>query len=627
MTTAVTDLLADLNATYAKLHTAKEDAFWTAKMGLADDVDAASRAFGEREIALDRFLQDPERFEASRTALAAAEAATGDDAPPDDELTALRGWVATFEAHGIASAEGRALKEEIVEDEAALGRSRGGMKLGYECAENGFQEATSVELGVMIASDEDEARRKAAWDGMRSIETHVLANGFLDVVRKRNRLARLLGGTDYYDWKVRRVERMSKDEIFALLDELEEETRASAERSLAELRASAEVAVTPWNARYLMSGETTRERDPYFPFAASVERWGRSFAALGIDYAGATMVLDLVDRAGKYSNGFMHGPEVAWREGGARRPARIHFTANAIPGMVGSGHRATQTLFHEGGHAAHFANIDMPAPCFGQEFAPTSVAFAETQSMFLDSLLGDADWQVRYARNAAGEPMPWEIIEKGIRATQPFASWGVRMWLSVCYSERAIYELPDEELTAERVLATIRDVERRMSFLDEGSPRPVLSVPHLLAGESSAYYHGYVLAEMAVHQTRDHFKGRDGHLCDNAKIGPELREHYWRVGNGRGFGDLVASLTGKAPGAAALARHVNRTADEAVADARAELDREPTIPRLDGKVALGGSIRVVHGQETIAALTPDGDFDAFAASFSRWIDAETAKRG
>ena len=35
--------------------------------------------------------------------------------------------------------------------------------------------------------------------------------------------------------------------------------------------------------------------------------------------------------------------------------------------------------------------------------------------------------------------------------------------------------------------------------------RPLLSVPHILADESAAYYHGYILAEMSVHQTRKHF--------------------------------------------------------------------------------------------------------------------------
>ncbi len=50
-----------------------------------------------------------------------------------------------------------------------------------------------------------------------------------------------------------------------------------------------------------------------------------------------------------------------------------------------------------GGHAAHFANIDQGSPMFSQERAPTSVAYAENQSMFLDSFIDDAAWKGRYA--------------------------------------------------------------------------------------------------------------------------------------------------------------------------------------------------------------------------------------
>ena len=54
--------------------------------------------------------------------------------------------------------------------------------------------------------------------------------------------------------------------------------------------------------------------DPFFPFEEAVDVWARTFAALGIQYKGATMRLDLCDRAGKYSNGFCHWPQPAWRK-------------------------------------------------------------------------------------------------------------------------------------------------------------------------------------------------------------------------------------------------------------------------------------------------------------------------
>ena len=64
----------------------------------------------------------------------------------------------------------------------------------------------------------------------------------------------------------------------------------------------------------MASGDIEREMDPFFPFEEAVDVWARTFAALGIQYKGATMRLDLCDRAGKYSNGFCHWPQPAWRK-------------------------------------------------------------------------------------------------------------------------------------------------------------------------------------------------------------------------------------------------------------------------------------------------------------------------
>jgi hypothetical protein len=219
--------------------------------------------------------------------------------------------------------------------------------------------------------------------------------------------------------------------------------------------------------------------------------------------------------------------------------------------------------------------------------------------------------------------MPRELILKGIEIAQPMAAWNVRAMCSVCYAERALYEIPDAELTPERVLRDLRAIEERLLFLDGGSPRPTLAVPHLLSGESSAYYHGYVLAEMAVQQTRDFFRRRDGHLVDNPRIGPDLRDHYWQPGNALTFFAFVENLTGAPLTANALAHEANRDVAAALAEARADLDREPGIARHEAALDLDARIRVVHGRETIAELDARG-FAAFERDFARWIDEREA---
>ncbi len=605
---AMTELHRALSLEYEALHIAKENAFWTAKMGLDADADAAGARFDHEEKTLSGWLQSPARLAEARDALAVAKS--------EDERIALQGWIQTLEAHTIESSEGSALAATIIDMEGALARKRDSMKLGYVDPTSGeFVLASSVKLGTMLASGETSELREAAWRGLRSIEDHVLTHGYLELVKARNRLGRMLGGEDFYDWKVRRVEGMSKAEIFALLDTLMDKTEERHQSTLASMSASER---EPWNFRYAISGDMTKEMDPYFPFAKAVERWGKSFAALGIEYAGATLVLDLVDREGKYPNGFCHMPVPAWRDQGSLKPAEIHFTANAIPGMLGSGQRASATLFHEGGHAAHFANIDMPAPCFSQEFAPTSAAFAEVQSMFLDSLLEDADWQARYAHTSSGEAIAFPIIERGLRARQRGEASNLRAMSAICYAERAIYEIPDDELTAERVLAEIRAVENRLLGADAG--RPALSVPHLLSGEASAYYHSYVLALMGVAQTRDFFLERDAHLVDNPKIGPELRRAYWQPGNSKRLPEFIAALTGHTLSADALARAAAMSGDQVVADARQSVARLESIAPFTGEVKLDCTIRIVDGNELIAS-NEDSSFAEMCERFAAWVEA------
>ena len=43
------------------------------------------------------------------------------------------------------------------------------------------------------------------------------------------------------------------------------------------------------------------------------------------------------------------------------------------------------------------------------------MAYAETQSMFLDSLVNDAAWRAKYAKKENGERIPWDLVEEDIK--------------------------------------------------------------------------------------------------------------------------------------------------------------------------------------------------------------------
>jgi hypothetical protein len=150
------------------------------------------------------------------------------------------------------------------------------------------------------------------------------------------------------------------------------------------------------------------------------------------------------------------------------------------------------------------------------------------------------------------------------------------------------------------------------------SPRPLLAIPHLLNQESAASYQGYLLALMAVSQTRAHFLHESGFLTDNEAIGPALAAHYWEPGNSVDHDSMLRSLTGDGFSARHLADECNDSADEVRTSAEA-LMRAAENRRYADTVAtsLDADIRVVHGDELIADSS-HGE-DAMCDRFEAWV--------
>ncbi|MDR3437358.1 M3 family metallopeptidase [Telmatospirillum sp.] len=603
-----------LNQGYLAVHKAKEDLFWDTYMAISDDHDGFARA----EQAYKDFISAPTRLAEVKKLLGEL-----DGYPASEEKAALdhglRGWLALFECNIIDNAEAKAHLRDLIDMEAAMFARRRDVVMTHVNEQGETEEASLSMLSTNLGTNRREASRKSSHDALLGLEHWVLDNGFLDIVAKRNALARALGHPNFFDYKVAKNEAMTVAQLFAILDDFEVRTREANQRTLTALAVKkGETALLPFNLRFHMSGDVTRQMDPYLPFGKALERWVNSFRRLGITYRGALMQLDLLERKGKYQNGFCHGPIPAFFDGaGHWVPAQVNFTAEGKPDQVGSGARAINTLFHEGGHAAHFANVTQNAPCFSQEFPPTSMAYAETQSMFCDSLLDDADWLKRYAKDEAGQTIPDTLIRARIESVQPFRAFQERSILVVPYFERALYELADAERTPEAVLALARATERKILGIAV-SPRPLLAIPHLLNQESAASYHGYLLANMAVYQTRAYFERTFGYLTDNPAIGPLLARHYWAPGNGQSHDETLRGLTGEGFSARHLAEECNRTVEEtwqkacetmAAAEIRSYSTQFP--PSLDAV------IRIVHGAELLADnQSSDG---AMCAAFEKWV--------
>jgi len=620
------EFINSINSGYESRHRDFELQFWGTKMALAGP-DYSVAKLTETKGAMEDFLGDEANLRRTRELLK-----TETDTMSVEQEKVLGMFERVFGCYIMESETARDLRAEATRIEGKLEGDRNTLTLGAQLPNDTgdggthFVEMSSVGLRNTVRVDPDEAVRKACYEGLGSIGDYALGNGFLELIKTRNKFAKELGYIDYYDYKVTQAEGFGKNELFKILDGLEADTRPllDAARAAFAQAKGGESALDPWNLSFLMAGDVTTKLDPYFPFEKAVEQWGRSFSKMNISYRGATMDLDLLDRPNKYSNGFCHWPQPAWiKPNGEWQPALTHFTSLADPAAIGSGLTGLTTLMHEAGHAAHFANIVQPSPLFAQERAPTSIPYAELQSMFLDSLVGDAAWRARYAKNRQVEPLPWSIIRQDLEETHPYRVFALRGMIAVPYFEKALYELPEEDLTVECVAALAERVERDI----QGglSPRPLLSVPHILSDESSCYYHGYVLAEMAVHQTRDHFLEKYGSLTDNPNIGPELSKTMWAPGNSEAFLDLVKQLTGKPLSSDAWVSMLRQPLDELLREESESYEEALRISAAgdgdddDDAVDLDMRIRLVDGDTVLADTDQDGSFLATCKRFEEYV--------
>ena len=609
-------LLSQLNHRFAGLHYGAENASWRLLTGLSGSNNEAVFAEAQRQV--DEFRSDPTWPQ--RIALSLSR---GNLLPMN--RVGLSGWQRYFASNNWGNAASQALNTELTDQEQSLRGRRQAYKDGYVDPTSGeFTEKDFAALGNVMATQDKEAIRKAAYQGRLAVEREMISEDFVKIVRLRNRLARSLGYANYLEMRAQRYEGCSAAEIYTRLDALEVATRETCRARMdAFVSTHGDFAREPWNFLFLTKGSIERELDPFFQFDRALVMWGSTLMGMGANYAQAQLWMDLMSRQGKSPNGFAMAPIPSWREGkqGKRwHPADIRFTSNVTPKQVGSGKLAVHTLFHEGGHALDFANSMMPGLSFKQEYPPTSIAFAEMHSGFFHHSITDPLWLLRYPRTVDGEPIPIPLLRAYLENHYRYLVTESRRTLAVPLAEREIYNLPDDKLSADRIIEIFRRAESSMTFLN-ASPVPIGAITHIQTSQTTPYW-SYTLAEMGAQMTRAYFLNRYGRIVQNPRVGPELTRAYWNPGNSRTLLENVRDLTGQEFSAEAMIAAINKTPEQIDAEIERARELAAELPKQTGRIELGASILLTHGDETIATNTDGSSFEDMVEKYDAWIRAQ-----
>lgn len=598
------ELLKKLNSEYRKIHTRYEQLFWKSYMG----DHSVNDAFAKAQMTREQFRTNETLSKQVNVCLSGA---TGGD------KMKLEQWALFFSKFQTPTSVKETFKE-IVALEKEILKKQSTRKEGYiDPKTKSFVKASRAQMNSIISTHSDEKIRRACFVALEELAKNN-ANDLVTLIELKNKYARALGYSDFYAYKVMIEENMTKEELFSIFDTIFEKTKyafddiRTMEKTVPGIR-------KPWNRAFLLSGNFTKETDKYFPFEEALMRWGQSFMNLGISYQGGTLQLDLLDREGKYENGFCHWPDLVYFDGKKRIPGSANFTCNVVYGQVGSSHRGYNTLFHEGGHAAHLLNTEETEACVNTEYPPASTAWDETQSMFLDTMLSSIEWSTRYAYSNEGEAYPFELYEREVRRLHPLAPLRMNGITSVMTFERALYE--EKDLTKEKVLSIAKRVFKKYTDSSAESYR-LLSIPHIYSWESSCSYQGYGLAEIALFQWREYFYKKYGYIIDNPAVGKEMKA-VWKYGSAKTFPECVKLATGKKLSPDSYLKQVTMSAEAKIKQAKARIKRMETVKTKRKPVDLKATIRLVHGKKVIA--TNKKNFEDMARTYAKWLETMRVK--
>ena len=265
--------------------------------------------------------------------------------------------------------------------------------------------------------------------------------------------------------------------------------------------------------------------------------WAPDVTAYDVFEAGAgdgaaigRIYLDLHPRESKYK----HAAQFTLADGVAgRQLAEGVLVCNFSRGLMEHDH--VVTLFHEFGHLVHHV-LGGRARWTRFSGVATEWDFVEAPSQMLEEWAWDPAVLSTFARNAAGEPIPAELVERMRRADDFGKGYHARTQMFYAAMSYWFHADRPADLTA-----AMRDLQARYS------PFPWIEGTHMFAsfGHLSGYSSAYYTYMWSLVIAKDLFSAFDGHDLFAPEVAARYRDRVLAPGGSKDAADLVADFLGR----------------------------------------------------------------------------------
>jgi len=392
------------------------------------------------------------------------------------------------------------------------------------------------QIRIVLREETDSELRREAWEAGKQIGA-AARDRLLELVELRNQSARTLGFRDYYAQSMA-LQEIDENELFALLDDLEQRTREPFRALKAELDAAlaarCRVSVSdmrPWHYSDPFFQEPPRagavDLDALFQDQDVVALARQTFDGLGLEVGDILERSDLFERENKDQHAFCTHID--------RLTDDVRVLCNVRPDASWM-----STMLHELGHAIYDKYLATDLPFLLRTAAHTNTT--EAIAMLMGRLATDADWLARVrgfdhdavravAAAARAEERSGQLV---------FLRWGLVM----VHFERALYANPRRA-----DLNTLWwDLVERFQLVarpeDRDEPDWAAKI-HLAT--APVYYHNYILGELTASQLSYAIatESPERRLVGSPAAGAFLRDRLFALGARYPWNETLERVSGE----------------------------------------------------------------------------------